>query len=245
MRVSLITVSKNSERTIEQALASVRSQVHPDVEHIAVDGGSRDRTVEILTAHREHLAHLVVEPDRGIYDAMNKGWRLATGEIVGFLNSDDALVDPQVIAQVVAAFDQTHADAVYGDLDLVSSGRVFRRWRSGSFSRLKYHLGWMTPHPATYVKRELFLRYGGFREDLAISADYELMLRFFYVHQAQVSYLPRRLVRMTAGGASNGSLVEIARANWEVYQSWRLNGLRTSPTIVLTKPLSKLFQLRI
>src|SRR5690606_6466524 len=183
--------------------------------------------------------------DRGLYDAMNKGWRLATGDIVGFLNSDDELADERALADLVDVFEASSAEAVYGDVDLVSgAGRLVRHWRSGSFARGKYPWGWMTPHPATYVRRHLFDPWGGFRDDLRISADYELMLRFFYVHRARVEYLPRTLVRMTAGGASNGSLRGIAQANWEVYRSWRLNGLFVSPSIVLTKPLSKLVQLR-
>jgi glycosyltransferase len=162
------------------------------------------------------------------------------------LNSDDALAGPGAIESIVASFSETGVDAVYGDLDLVDEhGRLVRKWRSGEFARWKYHLGWMTPHPATYVRRSLFEERGGFRDDLRISADYELMLRFFYVNRATVRHLPETLVRMTAGGASNGSLSGIARANWEVYRSWAFNGVRTSPTIMLTKPLSKVLQLRL
>lgn len=248
VRVSVVTVSFNSATTVERTLQSVRRQTHPDLEHIVIDGASTDGTLHILDQYRADLAQLVSEPDRGLYHAMNKGWRLATGDVVGFLNSDDELAAPDVISRIVAAFEQSGSDAVYGDLDLVARGgsedRVLRRWRSGRFSRLKYHWGWMTPHPATYVRRQLFLRHGGFREDLAISADYELMLRFFYLYRARVTYLPLRLVSMAVGGASNGSVAGVARANWEVYQSWRLNQLRTSPTILFTKPLSKLLQLR-
>lgn len=246
MRISVVTVCRNSVRTIERTLASVAEQTHPLVEHVVIDGGSNDGTREILEAHREQFAVLISEPDRGIYDAMNKGWRQAQGEVVGFLNADDAFADPQVLARLAQEFADPSVDAVYGDVDLSSStGRLVRRWRSGEFSRLKYHLGWMTPHPATYMRRHLFESYGGFREDLRISADYELMLRFLYVQRARVKYLPTTLVQMTAGGASNGSLRGIARANWEVYRSWRLNALTTTPTIMLTKPLSKLLQLRL
>jgi len=245
MRVSVVTVCFNSARTLELTLRSVAGQTHPDVEHIVIDGGSTDGTKDILARHRAQLAAVVSETDRGLYDAMNKGWARATGEVIGFLNADDVFASPEALALVVATFERTRSDAVYGDLELVShDGELVRVWKSGPFRRFKYHLGWMTPHPATYVKRQLFERHGGFAEGLSISADYELMLRFFYLHRASVQYLPAKLVRMTAGGASNRSLSNIARANWQVFRAWRMNGLFTTPTIMLTKPLSKLAQLR-
>lgn len=245
MRISVVTVCYNSASTIEQTLLSVAAQTHPDVEHIVIDGGSTDGTLGILERHRERLAVVVSEPDRGLYDAMNKGWKRASGEVVGFLNADDTFRAPEALDELAAAFERSGSDAVYGDLELVSrGGEVVRVWRSGPFRRFKYHLGWMTPHPATYVRRRLFERHGGFTDGLSISADYELMLRFFFLHRASICYLPKTLVRMTAGGASNGSLSNIARANWQVFRAWRMNGLVTTPTIMLTKPLSKLAQLR-
>lgn len=245
MRVSVVTVCYNSVRTIEATLVSVAQQSHPDVEHIVIDGGSSDGTQAILERYRQGLAVLVSEPDRGLYDAMNKGWTRATGDVVGFLNADDTFAGPDVLAALATAFERTGSDAVYKNLELVSGeGKVVRAWKSGSFRRFKYHLGWMTPHPATYVRRGLFERHGGFVQNLSIAADYELMLRFFFLHRAKVHYLPQNLVRMTAGGASNGSLSNVARANWQVLQAWRMNGLFTTPTILFTKPLSKLAQLR-
>jgi glycosyltransferase involved in cell wall biosynthesis len=245
MRISVVTVCYNSVSTIEQTLVSVARQTHPDVEHIVIDGGSTDGTLDVLERHRAGLAVVVSEPDRGLYDAMNKGWSRATGEVVGFLNADDSYASTDVLAAIATAFEESGTDAVYGDLELVDrAGNVVRVWRSGPFRRLKYHLGWMTPHPATYVRKTLFERYGGFTLGLSISADYELMLRFFFRHRASVQYLEKNLVRMTAGGASNRSLSNIARANWQVFRSWGMNGLFTTPTIMLTKPLSKLAQLR-
>jgi glycosyltransferase len=242
-RVSVVTVAFRAAPLLPRTLDSVAAQSHPDVEHIVVDGGSVDGTRELLES-RPGL-RWVSEPDRGLYDAMNKGWRLARGDVVGFLNADDVFAGPYVLARLVEVFDRTSAGAVYGDINLVDEReRIVRRWQSGSFSRGKYHLGWMTPHPVTYVRRELFLRHGGFRLDLPIAADYELMLRFFYKERARVEYLPQTLVHMRAGGASNGSVGAVLRANFQVYRSWGLNGLFTTPSIVVTKPLSKLLQLR-
>lgn len=246
MRVSVVTVAYNVREQLRRTIESVLAQSYGDVEHVVVDGASKDGSRELLEGYGSRVAKWVSEPDKGIYDAMNKGWKLATGDVVGFLNADDVFADEHVIARIAEALEAQGADAVYGDLDLVAeSGRTLREWRSGSFSRLKYHWGWMTPHPVTYVRRHLFEQYGGFRTELSIAADYELMLRFFYLHRASVAYLPSSLVRMAAGGASNGSLRGIARANWQVYQSWRMNGLFTLPTVMLTKPLTKLLQLRV
>lgn len=244
-RISVVTVCKNAAPSVESTLASVRKQTHGDVEHVVIDGGSTDGTLQIIERYRDAVATLVSEPDRGLYHAMNKGWQRASGRIIGFLNAGDTFHDPEVLSRVAAAFEQSACDAVYGDLDLVSNdGRVVRKWRSGPFRRSKYHFGWMTPHPATYIRRELFERYGGFRHDLSIAADYELMLRFFFEHRARVQYLRLPLVRMVHGGASNGTFLGVMRANWQVYRSWRKNGLFTLPIIMITKPLSKLLQLR-
>lgn len=244
-RISIVTVSYNNAATLAKTIESVANQDYPNLEHVVVDGGSTDGSVEILRASADKISKWISEDDRGIYHAMNKGWSLSTGKFVGFLNSDDTLTGPDVISQMVRRLAQSQADAVYADLELVDQqGRVSRRWKSGTYHRLKFHLGWMTPHPTTYIRRTLFEKYGGFREDLSIAADYELMLRFFYRHRAKVTYLPATVVQMLAGGTSNGSPGAILQANWQVYRSWQLNGMFTSPTIMLSKPLSKILQLR-
>lgn len=244
--VSIVTVCFNCEATIERTVQSVLEQTHPNIEYIVVDGASRDRTMDIVRGFGERIHKVISEPDRGIYDAMNKGWQAASGDVVGFLNSDDVLAHPDVVASIAATFvAREQLQAVYGDIDLVDEdGRTVRRWRSGRFSKRKYHWGWMTPHPTTYIRRDLFQRFGGFRTELRIAADYELMLRFFVREGAKVGYIPRTVVQMRAGGASNGSLRAVLKANLEVYSSWKLNGLRTSPAIVLLKPFSKVFQLQ-
>lgn len=244
-RISIVTVSYNSAATLAKTIESVANQNYLNLEHVVVDGKSTDGSLDIIRANADKISKWISEDDRGIYHAMNKGWSLSTGDYVGFLNSDDTLTGPDVISQLARRVDQSQADAVYADLELVDErGRVSRRWNSGKYHRLKFHLGWMTPHPTTYIRRAFFEEYGGFREDLSIAADYELMLRFFYRYRANVAYLPATVVRMLAGGTSNGSPQAILRANWQVYRSWRLNGMFTSPTIMLSKPLSKILQLR-
>lgn len=239
-------MSFNSAATIRATIDSVLQQTNSNIEHIIIDGGSTDGTVAIVRSYGSKISQFVSEPDQGLYDAMNKGWMRATGEFVAFLNSDDRYASTTVLRHVEQRLKDTGADALYGNLDLVNpSGKVVRRWRSGEFHRGKYHLGWMTPHPTTFARRELFQRYGGFRQDLRIAADYELMLRFFYKQRAHVTYLDETLVAMNAGGASNGSLRAIARANLEVYRSWRLNSCFTTPAVIALKPISKLLQLRL
>lgn len=244
-RISIITVCYNSEATIRRTIESVAAQSYGNIEYIVIDGGSGDKTNEILEQYRGTISSYISERDDGLYDAMNKGWKLASGDVIGFLNSDDVLAHKDSIARIAAEFTRPEIDAVYGDLELVDSrGRVVRKWRSGEYGRFKYQFGWMTPHPATYLRRGLFEKYGGFRQDLSIAADYELMLRFFYRHRSRVHYLPHILVRMLTGGASTASLLTVVKANWQVYRAWQLNGLHTLPTIMILKPLSKLAQLR-
>jgi glycosyltransferase involved in cell wall biosynthesis len=222
IRVSIVTVCFNSKKTLARAIQSVAAQSYPHIEYIVVDGGSSDGSLTLLQENSDVISKWTSERDAGIYDAMNKGWQMATGDVVGFLNSDDVLASRDAVQQIAQCFDNTDAQAVYGDLELVDDqGRVTRRWHSGRPRRFKYHLGWMPPHPSTYIRRSLFEDYGGFTQDLSIAADYELMLRFFYRHQARVRYLPQTLVRMLKGGVSNGSLFAVGLANWQVYKSWR------------------------
>lgn len=245
-RISIVTVCYNCKDSIGRTIRSVLAQDYPHLEHVIIDGGSTDGTTDAICRLAGEKTRWLSETDRGLYDAMNKGWKMATGDVVGFLNADDTLAEARSISRIARTFQHAPTDAVYGDIELIANdGRVVRKWSSGRFHRMKYHLGWMTPHPVTYARRALFEKYGGFRQDLPISADYELMLRFFYRHRASVAYLPQTLVKMRAGGASNGSIAAVAKANWQVYQSWRMNGLVTSPSVMLTKPLSKLLQLRI
>ena len=210
MRISIITVAYNSGATIGDTLRSVAAQTHADIEHIVIDGGSTDDTVAQVRALGSRVAQLVSEPDRGIYDAMNKGLRLATGEFVGFLNADDLFAGPDAVALIAQA--AVHADAVYGDLVYVQAAdtsRTVRRWHSGDFRHSRLKFGWMPPHPSFYVRRAVLTK-AEFDLRYRIAADYDFMLRCLLQPGLRVSYVPEVLVRMRTGGASNHSL----RALW-------------------------------
>lgn len=244
MKVSIITVAYNSARTIGDTLASVAAQSHPDIEHVIVDGASRDDTLKVVRESGARIAHLVSEPDNGIYDAMNKGIALATGELIGFLNADDAYASPESIAAIVEEATRSGADAVYGDLVYVRENdlsEVVRVWRSGKFSiaRLKY--GWMPPHPTFYVRRETMRQLGGFDTRFRIAADYDFMLRCLGRAACRVGYVPRVLVRMRTGGASNQSLKALWRKSTEDLRALRNSGVGALGTL-LCKNLRKLPQ---
>jgi glycosyltransferase len=225
LKITIITVAYNSAATIADTLRSVAAQTHPDIEHIVIDGASTDATLERVRAHGAHVSRLVSEADSGIYHAMNKGLALATGEMVGFLNADDMLADPRTIADIAHAA-ETEIDAVYGDLVYVmeeSANTVVRYWRGGPFQPHSFRYGWMPPHPTLYVRRSALVLCGGFDVRLRIAADYEFMLRYLRSPGIRVAYLPKVLVRMRTGGASNRSLGALWTKSREDLSAMRQN----------------------
>lgn len=244
MKVSIITATYNSAKTIRDTVLSVRHQSYPDVEHIIIDGNSADNTLN-LAGYFGHTGPLISEPDKGIYDAMNKGVRLASGEIVGILNSDDFYSHAGVLEKVVKAFDTEDCDAVYGDLVYVDSlhiKKVLRKWIAGRYSKQLFYRGWMPPHPTFFVKREMYEKFGLFDLSFKSSSDYELLLRFLFLNNIKVKYLPGVLVHMRAGGNSNSSIKNRIRAHFEDYRAWRVNGISPMWYTVSLKPLRKLKQ---
>jgi glycosyltransferase len=226
MKISIITVTFACAETVGDCLASVAGQSYAKREHILIDGASTDGTLAVLEAHRSALAVLVSEPDGGIYDALNKGIALATGDIVGFLHADDLYADGDVLARVAEAFADPAVEAVYGDLVYVAkedTGRVIRHWRSGAYSRKRLAWGWMPPHPTLYLRRSVYQRLGLFNTRYRIAADYDLMLRVLSGMTGRVVYVPEVLVRMRVGGASNRSLRHVVRKSWEDYRALRSN----------------------
>jgi glycosyltransferase involved in cell wall biosynthesis len=240
--VSIITASFNSAQTIRDALQSVANQTYPNIEHMVVDGISTDGTLEIVKEFPKIT--LISEKDRGVYDAFNKGWKLAKGEIIAFLNADDFYENKTVVADIVEAMQTKPADSAWADLVYVNpknSEKILRYWRSSEYRPGIFRHGWAPAHPTFFVRREVYEKFGGFDEQFKIAADYELMLRFLEVYKISGTYLPKVLVRMRHGGMSNRPL-NILRANWEVYRAWQKNGLRGGSLAVLRKVFSKLFQ---
>ena len=247
MKFSIVTVAMNGAGTIEDAIDSVAAQTYGDVEHVIVDGGSTDGTVEIIKRHNGGIARWVSEPDRGIYDAMNKGITMATGDVIGMLNADDVYADERVLEDIASSFAARGVDSCYGDLVYVDrkSGRVVRYWRAGECREGLFKKGWHPPHPTFFVRRAVYEKYGLFDQSLTIAADYEIMLRFLVRHRISAVYIPRVIVKMRDGGVSNRSIRNIVLANAECYLAWKRNGLAVSPMIAVRKPISKLFQRRL
>ena len=243
MKISIITPVYNDPR-VSRALDSILSQKYEgDLEIIVIDGGSDQPTLDVLERYRHRINILVSEPDQGVYDAMNKGIRLATGEVIGILNADDRYNDDQVLRDVAAVMRDPQIDACYGDLVYVNSeDRVVRYWKSGTYRPIKFYFGWMPPHPTFFVRKRVYEQYGLFDLSFPIAADYELMLRFILKHKIHVKYIPRVLVRMALGGKSNCSLGNIVKANLEVWRAWKKNNLSFGYFVPILKPARKLVQ---
>ncbi len=244
-RISIVTVCYNSANTIGDTLEAVRSQDGATVEHVVVDGGSTDGTQAVVGRYNGEITKFISEPDEGIYDAMNKGIRLATGDVVGCLNADDVYADTKVLSDVAEAMEGQGLDAVYGDLLYVRRDRpekVVRYWRAGPYLPGAFRVGWVPPHPTFFCRRELFERLGYYGSRYRIAGDFELMLRWIEKNRIRVGYIPRPLVRMRVGGRAN-TLAGIVRGNREILHAFAVNGMRPSPRFLLRKPLTKLGQL--
>jgi glycosyltransferase involved in cell wall biosynthesis len=244
MKISIITATYNSAATVRDTLASIASQQYPLIEQIIVDGLSNDNTLAIVNEF-PHVAKVISEKDRGIYDAMNKGVLLATGDIIGILNSDDFYTTPLVLEMVAAAFKDPAVEAVYGDLQYVKPANVqviIRTWKSGNYKKKYLYYGWMPPHPTFFVRRHVYDKCGLFNTTLRSAADYELMLRVLLKHNIRAQYIPEVLVKMRAGGMSNASLKNRFRANKEDVMAWKINELKPFFFTMWLKPLRKVLQ---
>ena len=215
------------------------------MEHVFVDGASRDGTPEIIREHASEASRIVSEPDDGIYDAMNKGISLTTGDVVGMLNADDFYAHEKVISTVADVFRDKSVDACYGDLIYVDPQRtdsVIRYWKSCPATDWLLYCGWMPPHPTLFVRRHLYREFGGFRTDLGSAADYELTLRFFLKYHIRAVYIPQLLVTMRSGGASNATFSNRLMVNLWVYRAWRINGLKPKLWTIPARLVSKFVQ---
>lgn len=247
MKISVITVCYNSYATIARAIQSVVDQQWPEVEHIVIDGGSNDGTLATLERFRPHLAALVSEPDNGIYDAMNKGLALATGDVVCFLNADDVYADTTVLAEVAQQMSTHQLDALLADVGFFNVGdptRMTRRYRSDRFTPEQLAWGWMPAHPGLFLTRSVVQRVGKFKTDYRIAGDYEYIVRTFHRQNLHYRHLPRVLVNMQAGGVSNNSVRNRLILNKEVVRACRENGINTNILKIFMKYPFKLFEFK-
>lgn len=243
-KLSIVTTVYNDVR-VAHALDSVLGQRYAgEVESVVIDADSTDGTKEVLARYAPRLAVYVSEPDGGLYHGMNKGLARATGDIVGILNADDRYADPNVLATVADAFERRpEVDVCYGNIAYRSDdGALGRHWRTSRNGRLKWHLGWRPPHPAFFVRRHVYERYGTFVLDLPISADYELQLRLLLLHRLQSTHIDRVLAHMAPGGISQRSFANIVQANLECRRAWRRHRLRGGLLVPVLKPARSIFQ---
>ena len=250
IKISIITASFNSEAHIQSCLDSIAFQTYENIEHVIIDGKSTDKTLEIIDRHPFKPAKVISEKDKGIYDALNKGIKNATGDIIGFLHSDDIFENEYVIEELVSAFEESDSDLVYGNILHVhkeNTKKIFRTWKSLPFRKDLLKKGWMPPHNGLFVKREIFFKYGVYNINFKIAADYEWILRVFSKDSVKAFYIDKLILRQRIGGKSNGSLLKIVQVMIEDYKALRSNqnGLVESVKILIRKKLSKLRQFNL
>ncbi len=233
----------NAQNTIDRCIKSVLRQKFNNIQYIVIDGGSTDNTVQIINRYRDKIDLVVSEPDNGIYDAMNKGIALATGDIIGTLNADDFYADDNVLSAVAEAFIEPKTNILYGDLDYIDPNeKIIRKWRSGKYKSGMFNWGWMPPHPTFYCRRKLFEILGVYSLDYGSAADYELMLRFIHSNKANVIYLNKVMVKMNIGGVSNKSLSNRVKALRFDLKAMHNHGILFPVITILLKPIRKIMQ---
>jgi glycosyltransferase involved in cell wall biosynthesis len=245
MKVTIITVTYNSAKFLEDCMNSVFTQDFNNIEYIVVDGGSTDNTVAIIRQHENKITKWISEKDSGMYDAINKGMKMATGDIIGLLNSDDLLASADVISSIVASFQQHKVDCVYSDLvyvDRFNTKKIIRYWKGLSYKRRRFNYGWMPAHPTFYVRRDVVEHLGEYESHFFTAADYDFMTRLLYRYRISAYYMPKLSVKMRTGGVSNVSFASRFKANRRDYLSMKTNNVPFSFIVSLLKPLRKLNQ---
>ena len=247
MKISIITVAYNAHATIKDAITSVLGQTYKDIEYIIIDGGSTDSTMDIVNEYKDKISKIVSEPDKGLYDGMNKGIKLATGDVIGFLNSDDVYTNNFVIEKVVNKLNETKSDLCYSDLvyvDKYNLDKVIRYWKSGTYKEGSFKNGWMPPHPTAYIKKWVYDKYGGFDITLPMASDFEILFRFMDKYKIKSSYIPSVLVKMRLGGVSNKSIFNVIKQNLVIMDVLRKGKIKISPFFLCSKMIEKLKQFR-
>ncbi|GGP06534.1 glycosyl transferase [Cloacibacterium rupense] len=233
MKISIITVCYNSGKTIEDTFKSVQSQSYKDIEYIVIDGGSKDNTLQLINQYKEIIDYTVSEKDKGLYDAMNKGIEKATGDVIGFLNSDDLFCDDKAVEKVMNIFNENpKLDSVYADLyyvDQNNADKIVRKWITSKQKKFKY--GWHPAHPTFYIKKEVYNQFGGFDLKFKLASDFEIMLRFLEKYKISTLYLPQPLIKMRLGGETNKSLGNIFKQNKECIEAFKDNDLRVNTVL--------------
>jgi glycosyltransferase involved in cell wall biosynthesis len=245
VKISIVTVSHNSVSTIADTIKSVLHQTYTDIEHILIDGVSHDGTNGIVRSFGNQISRYVSEPDTGMYDALNKGIKMATGDIIGILNSDDFFYNNNVISTIAETFASNNPDAVYGDVQFVrnpADPRIIRYYSSKRFTPDKFRFGLMPAHPSFYAKRELFEKFGLYKTNYRIGADFELLLRFMYVHRINTRYIEMPFVSMRPGGISNRNIMSNFILNREIARACRENGVPTNYLLIYSKYFRKIFE---
>lgn len=245
MKVTIITVTYNSEKFLRDCIESVIHQDYPDIEHILIDGRSTDSTLSIIKEYEGRIARWVSEEDKGMYDAINKGMGMATGDIIGILNSDDMLASKEVISAIVNAFKVHKVDSTYGDLvyvDQQNTRKVIRYWKGLPYKRFRFNYGWMPAHPTFYFRKDLLKELGGYESHYFTAADYEFMARYLYRYRISAKYIPMLIVKMRVGGQSNRNLFSRVRANRRDYLAMKVNNIPFPHIASILKPLIKIRQ---
>jgi glycosyltransferase len=245
MKITIITAVLNNREFIEECISSVLNQTHKAIEYIIIDGGSTDGTVAVIKRYENNISKWMSGPDSGVYHALNKGLQLASGDIIGFLHSDDFYANDKVIETVASQMKNHNIDSCYSDLLYVSRNNmenIIRYWKSSPYKQGLFRRGWMPPHPTFFVKREVYKKYGLFNTDFKIAADYELMLRFLERYRISTHYIPEVLIKMRVGGVSNRSLKNLFMKSCEDYKAWKVNNLGGGLTTIFLKNICKIPQ---
>lgn len=244
MKISIITATYNSYPNILDTINCLEKQLYKDIEYIVIDGKSKDKTIQVIQECKK-VDILISEPDRGIYDALNKGIEMATGDVIGFIHSDDLFSSDKILSDIIETFEQNDVDGVYGDLQYVDkddTNKVIRHWRSQNFKSKLLRRGWMPAHPTLFLKRQIYEEYGKFDLTYKIAADYEFMLRIFRIPKLRFAYLPKVVSKMRVGGVSNRNFKNILKKSIEDYRAIKMNKIGYPAYVLFVKNISKITQ---